>query len=761
LTLSYNLTFDYDPVENSDWGFARTNRFILRNSIAEFGLSAYSVPIDISFQSKKLHLTAPNRDYPCEGLLALTDGENWKFLDCFAFGIIKKGVALKLHPKKVSASTWLLEYLYDIHDKDGHQGLLKTSYWLSEDEHACLNLDFKIDSLENDLELIVAPFLDIRHIYSESKPEKHTIKIMKNENKYPMIHAEKDGRLLIIFTPHNDVEIEEGKAYLNWFYKLGDGFRTQAHQGIIFLGQSRGLFIPALFHVKFPKDTMKIKFHAIPMMRDDPIRIDSIKELKDKIELESNKLSFLKNVIRKGGADPQIYNSILARIDAFTRFGMKITLPDGRKFTMLEAGGWWFRTPWMRDIYTNFHQNLKTLKILDKRLEIVRDSILLGIEFFDDNTGRVHNYLPMFTSDYEVRNGHLLPLEKYYFAADPTLLFFIISWEYVKLTGEKDLLKIIMRLFARTFQIYQKASLNALNGPPVISDLGLLACVPWHSWTDSRRMIVHRGLGFDALPTRVPKEWQIEEIENSKDSEEVKRIFNTPRFYLPEINALWIKALEAVIIMNKIEKCIEDSELLESIKNTLSMARVNYLPIFWNSKEGYFYDVLSCDLSKKDETLGSPSVVAASILQDLMPKEKLESMWEAVQKRLLVYRRIKWLKKYYDELYPFGIIVKDSEERVYFDNEQYHGAVIWPRDTPYIIKLLERIERYDVIKGFLISNLDHQMSEGTIFYNHELFSLPLGKNPSPVDGFKENPIPVKNPTQFWSQWVDPYLKYEI
>ncbi|MCP8308858.1 MAG: hypothetical protein H3Z53_11150 [archaeon] len=761
MTLSYDLTFDYDPIENPDWGFARTNRFILRNSLAEFGLSVYSVPIHLSLQNKQLHLTAPNRDYPYEGLSALTEGENWKFLDCFAFGIVKEGFTLKLHPKKVSASTWLLNYLYDIKDKDEHQGLLKASYWLSEDEHACLNLDFEIDSPKKDLEFMVAPFVDIRHIYSESEPEKHTIRIMKNENNYPMIRAEKDERLLTIFTPHKNVQIEEGKAYLDWFYKLGDGFRTQSPQGIIFRGQSRGLLVPALFHVKFSKDSMKIKFYAVPMMRDYSLRINHIQELKDKLELESNKLSFLKSEIKKGKADLQVYNSILSRIDAFTRFGMRIVLPKRRELKVLEAGGWWFRSPWMRDIYTNLHQNLKLLKILDKRLEIVRDSILLGIEFFDDNTGRVHNYLPMFASDYKVRNDRLLPLEKYYFAIDPTLLFFIVSWEYIKLTGEKDLLRTILRLFARTFQIYQKASFNAINGPPIILDLGLLACVPWHSWTDSRRMIVHKGLKVNDLPTRVPKEWQIEEIENSKDPEEAKRIFNMPRFYLPEINALWIKALEAVIIMNNIEKSIMDSELLESIKNTLSMARINYLPTFWNSKEGYFYDVLSYDLSKKDETLGSPSIVSASILQDLMPKDKLESMWQVIQKRLLVHRRIKWLKKYYGELYPFGIIVKDSEERIYFDDEQYHGAVIWPRDTPYLINLLERIGRYDVIKGILISNLDHQMSESTIFYNHELFSLPLGKNPYPVNEFKENPVPVKNPIQFWSQWVDPYLKYEI
>lgn len=758
--LSYNLFFDYDPVENPDWGFARTNRFILRNSLAEFGLSAYSVPIDLSFKSKQLHLTAPNRDYPYEGLLALTKGENWKFLDCFAFSIIKEGNVLNLHHKKVYASTWLLNYTYDIKDGDKNQGLLKTLYWLGENNNACLNLEIEIDSSKKNFELILAPFVDIRHIYSDSEPEKHVIKVIKNKNNYPMIHIEKDERLLIIFTPDKDVQIEDGTAYLDWFYKLGDGFRTESPQGIIFHGQSKRILIPALFHVKFPKDIMKIKFHVLPMMKNDPLKMDSIQELRDKLEIESEKLSFLKNLIGKR-EDRQVYNSILARIDAFTRFGMRVVLPKRRELRVLEAGGWWFRSPWMRDIYVNLLQNLELLKILDKNLEIVRNCILLGIEFFDDKTGRIHNYLPMLASDYEFRNSRLLPLEKYYFAADSTLLFFILSWEYIKLTREKDLLNLILRLITKAFQTYQKASLDDVNGPPVISDLGLITCVPWHSWIDSKRVIMYKRLRFDGLPNRVPKEWQIEEIEKYKDPEKVKKSFNTPRFYLPEINALWIKALEAIIKMAKIERDIMNPEFLESIKNTLSMAKSNYLRVFWNNKNGFFYDILSYDLSKKDETLGSPSVVATSILQDIMPDNKIEKMWEVIQKKLLVYRRIKWIKKYYDELYPFGIIVKDVEDKIYFNDEQYHGAVVWPRDTPYLIKLLERIRRYDVIKGLLISNLDHQMSEGVIFYNHELFSLPLGKNPNPVNEFKENVVPVKNPIQFWSHWVDPYLKYEI
>ncbi|MGQ9719189.1 MAG: amylo-alpha-1,6-glucosidase [Nitrososphaerales archaeon] len=756
-----NLTFDYEPVENPDWGFARTNRFVLRNSMVEFGLSAYSVPIELSFPSKELHLTAPNRDYPYEGLLALTGGENWKFLDCFAFGILRKGVALKLHSKKVSASTWLLDYLYDIKNGQDYLGLLQASYWLSEDGgHACLNLGIKTDSPEGDLELIVAPFLDIRHVYSESEPERHIIEITKDRDGCPAIYAEKDGRSIVISTSYREARIDKGNALLNWFYKLGEGFRVQTSKGIFFSGRYRTLSIPGYFGIKIQNGTW-IEFHALPMIRGDSLKMAPMGGFKEILEYESKKASSVKRKIKNRWADDQIYRSVLSRIDALTRFGMKIDRSSGRRLVVPEAGGWWFRTVWMRDVYTGLLQNLNLLRILDKRLEIVKDSILLGIEYFDITSGRVPNYLPMLNSDYEKRNNDLLPLERYYFASDATLLFFIAFWRYLELTREKNLVRIILRLFKRAFQVYQKASLDAVNGPPVIMDSGLLACVPWHSWIDSKRMIAHKGLKFDELPTRLPKEWLMEEIESSRDPGEVKRIFNTPRFYLPEINALWIETLDAIAKMAKVDNSAINSELLELIEDLSLRAKANYLKVFWNDQDEYFYDVLFYDLSRRDRTLGSPSLMAASILKGNIPKERAESLWKVAQKKLLVHRRVRWLERYHGESYPFGVIVKDREERAYFGDEQYHGAVVWPRDTPYLIGLLERIERYDVIKGLLISNLDHQMGEGAIFYNHELFSLPQGNNPSPIKESKEDPVPVKNPTQFWSQWTDPYLKHKI
>jgi glycogen debranching enzyme len=94
---------------------------------------------------------------------------------------------------------------------------------------------------------------------------------------------------------------------------------------------------------------------------------------------------------------------------------------------------------------------------------------------------------------------------------------------------------------------------------------------------------------------------------------------------------------------------------------------------------------------------------------------------------------------------PFGIIVKESGRDVYLGDAEYHEAVVWPRDTPYLIRLLSLVGDGATIDGLLASNLRHQMEEGFVFYNQELFSG------------DDDRAPVKDPVQWWSQWVDPYL----
>ncbi len=107
----------------------------------------------------------------------------------------------------------------------------------------------------------------------------------------------------------------------------------------------------------------------------------------------------------------------------------------------------------------------------------------------------------------------------------------------------------------------------------------------------------------------------------------------------------------------------------------------------------------------------------------------------------------------YKDGLPFGILVKESPKRTYYGDAEYHEGVVWPRDTPYLIKILRYAGEDELVEGILSSNLKHQMEEGFVFYNGELFSPENGDGAS--GGVM---VPVKNPVQFWSQWVDPFLE---
>jgi hypothetical protein len=65
----------------------------------------------------------------------------------------------------------------------------------------------------------------------------------------------------------------------------------------------------------------------------------------------------------------------------------------------------------------------------------------------------------------------------------------------------------------------------------------------------------------------------------------------------------------------------------------------------------------------------------------------------------------------------------------------------------------------ETIRQLLRNALDHQMTESAVFFNQELFSRPFGNNLNPDPETHSNPVPVKNPIQFWSQWCDALIDF--
>jgi len=387
---------------------------------------------------------------------------------------------------------------------------------------------------------------------------------------------------------------------------------------------------------------------------------------------------------------------ILARIITMDKFG----IPEKNKNIIPESGDFWFKQIWTRDLMEFCINNFNTLlKINKKKVETILKWVLKQQDF---NSGKFPNFKDNFDS------------------VDASLLFFIFAEKYLREFEDENLgydvlksLKLILKKFSENkFEI---------EGNPVIHN-DMLYSMPWHSWTDSRVPFYGR-----LISTRIPFEW----------TKDVKVEDLCKPALLPEINALYIRVLKAGEFITDLVKSEEN--FIDQYKKASS----KYKKLFKNKH--YLYSLILDD--KKDSTETSMALVSSVLLYNhVFNKSDLENMWPVVEK-LLVKKRGK----------IFGMLLKNINDKIYFNDYQYHGAVVWPRDNPYLIKYLRIIGEEAKANDILESNLWHQMDEGAIFYNSELFSLPEGKNPSPTKTNNE-PVPMKNPIQLWSHFCDAYTE---
>jgi glycogen debranching enzyme len=389
----------------------------------------------------------------------------------------------------------------------------------------------------------------------------------------------------------------------------------------------------------------------------------------------------------------------------------------------------------------------------------MRKIILTTASYQDRNSGRIPNKIPEFKNEYEELSRKKKLHNVFYNCVDATLLYVNVAEKFVRTTNDLSLANSISPSFVNILECFERGNKDAVDGPPVIDpETGLLLCMPSHTWTDSQCTLTVGSKCISSYPLRVPTEW----VEQDKSADEIFRSLHCPKFYLPEVNAQWIKALESFVeFFNAIRKdgSAEDSGrylwALTRSSALLNKAKANFKTVFWNKQKGFVYNIVSDNFQRKDPTEGSPAIVALALMGDLFNQRELNQAWTVIQNTLLVKRSP---VAFQVGATSFGVLAKHSRERIYFDDRQYHEAVVWPRDTPYLIKFLDQLKMRDEVGSILINNLDHQIAEAALFFNNELFSLADGKNPYP-NGCSSNPIPIKNPIQWWSQWVDPYLSF--
>lgn len=681
-----NLSIDLQPTEHKNP--ARTRHVILKRPQASWSQSVLSVPFGDS--SEKI---VPNRDYPYEGLSVLIEGENFHFIDGIAVGA-KKGVRyVKLQAKKVTVFPWKAIYHYENKEEGVN---LAISYYLmnigatQNGITACVSLESNASSV------VIEPIVDIRHMYDYSEPEEHFSKALNDG-----MHIWKDEKCISIRTV-NECETRTWKREIEWWYKLGLGFREKTDGDVVFKAEIKKPVSLGEIEIAFGDSSTAL---LIISCCNSETKLEWLNEKgKDWLSDEGEEEKRAKEIVNSLGVNNP---AVAFRAIALSKFGMHV----GNKF-FYEAGDFWFRTPWFRDTFEGIINNVETLFRIG-HTERIRSTILLSFEY-QDEYGRIPNRFPERASE-----------ELDYNNADATLLAFIAASEFLKRKMDDGFANTILERAEFSISRFEMNDLNRINGAPVLHDNGLVSVVPWHSWTDTKREVEIEGERVK-VSVRIPDSW----CEEIKDENEL----NKPKYFLPEINAEWIKMLSYCVRM-----CSKNENKKENFSSLLEKALRNFKKVFWDAEENNLYNIVTMD-GKKDKTQGSPAVVAFSLLLDenVFSQHELMEFIKGVKENLLVEKKG----------LPFGILVKRSLKRTYYGDEEYHEAVVWPRDTPYLIRVLQAVREIEkgTVEGVLRSNLEHQMNEGFVFYNSELFSPDNGEM-----------VPVKNPVQFWSQWVDPFL----
>ncbi|MHC1635825.1 MAG: amylo-alpha-1,6-glucosidase, partial [Candidatus Methanospirareceae archaeon] len=527
-----NFYVSLPPIE--DVNPARTKHILLKRPQASLSQSVFSVPFGNSLEK-----VIPNRDYPYEGLSVIIEGENFHFLDGIAVGAKEGGRYVKLRAREVKASPWRAVYYYGREGDESAKIDLSVSYYLcdmdslgiQEGISMCVFLESTASSL------VIEPIVDIRHMYDESAPEKHVCQPLRDgmlifrDGKYlslRVVEVKKNMRL----------KVKGWKKHLEWWYKLGSGFREKGDGEVIFKGERR-------YPMSFGE--IEVALHPISL-NNTPISPSSItfivscgnseKEVLTKIgkgwrEDMEREEERARKVTEK--LNLHQYPEVAFRALALLKYGIYV---DGKFF--FDAGDFWFRAVWFRDQFEAILNNIHTLLLLGYA-ERLKEIVLHAFEY-QDAYGRIPNR-------FSERKGEGID----YNSADATLLAFIVAGEIFMREKDRDFAKQILRKADLAISKFKMNDKEKENGAPVLNDNGLLSSVPRHTWTEK---------------------WNNEIISMFGGEEE----FNKPKFFLIEINAQWLKMLR---YCEEMSSFIKDYRRRKKYRGLLEVARRSFREVFW------------------------------------------------------------------------------------------------------------------------------------------------------------------------------------
>lgn len=310
---------------------------------------------------------------------------------------------------------------------------------------------------------------------------------------------------------------------------------------------------------------------------------------------------------------------------------------------------------------------------------------------------------------------------------EATLIAFILAGLVVRETNDGELASASAEAFGKYLAGVRACHLSA-GGPPMLKPNGLVSVGPALAWMDGYRIVEGHK-----VPERISPGWALELIGRNAVVE-----LELQKYLLPEVNARWIRCLEAGWLFSKY---VRDFRLADRCRMIYYKALGSFKDTFYNAQAGFLYNMVTTDESslgrRHDPAITSAGVAAAAILgMDAFTLRELVGVARAAKERLL---RKKWDT-------PFGAAVMDGAECAYLDVEKAYGGAVCPGDTPYLVRLLRMTGDTETANRVLEANLRHQMEESFVFYNNEIFSC------------DHDLVPSGEPIRWWSQWVDPYLE---
>jgi glycogen debranching enzyme len=762
--------FEIPAREDRDWAYGRTARAALLVPSAEWVQSVYTCEFDLDGR----RFLAPNRDYPYEGLLVHFHGENWKFIDAVAISVsTTDGGPLRLRYDDpatcVRVTPFQATYWYSFEEVTTTSGpvapRLYVAYALdSRADAGTVTGRVKIGvanpwpAMANHLELAIQPFLDLRHMFSAAEFEKYFFETTNSPARAARVRVH--NRTITFHFPEGELTRFYGPERLSWWYKLGTGQRAEVPDGTTgrtstqFLGERKEVaaFFRFCPHIAGEAPSVTVRFAC--QLEDQPQASFSLPDY-ESLENASNQrhASLWRRAREIAAQDWSGEQQTAAAGRVVGLANMRIfASPAGSQqlLSVPPAGGWWFRTPWFRDIFEGLLSSFRTLMRLEGERIVIPAAVGLALGYQHPVSGLVPNRVPEFNDSQPAYDG-----------SDATLLCLIAGLRYARETGDRAFARRVLFACVRAINRFRKAFLHTSptpgGGPRLMPETGLLLTCPRHSWIDtSNQEVWYAGQHMKGLPNRASPTFVEDLYESLADARQVEWVLSTPSFFMPELNAQWLILLNLMRdVFQQIHPTATARRAYASLSELIEHARRSYMEIFWNNEVGFLYNLVVEDRSVRDSVDCEAAVVAAGILgSTLFSLQQLESIWRRVQAELLVRRRLVRLG---DAWLPFGVLAMKLGKRVFYGDPEYHADTVWLRSTPYLISLLRSLGRHEEAKAVALNALDHQMSESAIFYNQELLAPPFGNNPAPDERTCRNPVPVKNPLQFWSQWCDGVL----